>query len=341
MRVCSGAKARCAGPGATGVPSGSSALIRWPRGLGGDHPVAADVGDARCTSAGMPSSASETNSGRTPISLRPAPRGAVGGGDGLAREDRGAVAELAGQHVHAGRADEVADEGVRRALEEIDRRADLHHLALVHHHDLVGEGQRLGLVVGDVDHRDADLLLQLLELGAELPFQVRVDDGQRLVEHDDGDVLAHEAAAHRDLLLAVGGEAGGAAAEAVGELQHLGDGADAGVDRGGGDAAVAEREGEIVVDGHRVVDDRELEHLGDVALDRRQAGHVAVVEEHAALGRHDQARDDVEQRGLAAAGGAEQRVGAAVGPLDVDLLQRIVLRAARLGAGSCGGAPRA
>ena len=65
--------------------------------------------------------------------------------------------DRARQHVHARRADEVADEGVRRPLEQLDRRADLHHPAVVHHHHLVGEGQRLGLVVGDVDHRALEL----------------------------------------------------------------------------------------------------------------------------------------------------------------------------------------
>ena len=84
---------------------------------------------------------------------------------------------------------------------------------IVHDHHLVGEGQRLGLVVGDVDHGHADLVVQFLELGAQHPFEVRVDDGQRLVEHDHVDVGAHQAAAERDLLLAVGGQAGGAVAE--------------------------------------------------------------------------------------------------------------------------------
>ena len=65
----------------------------------------------------------------------------------------------------------------------------------------------------------------------------------------------------------------------VGDLAH------APVDLGRGDAAIAQREGEIVVDGHRVVDDRELEHLRDVALLGRGVGDVALVEEDAALGR--------------------------------------------------------
>ncbi len=44
-------------------------------------------------------------------------------------------------------------------LEQLDRRADLDDLAVVHDHHLVGEGQRLGLVVGHVNHRHADLLV--------------------------------------------------------------------------------------------------------------------------------------------------------------------------------------
>ena len=97
-------------------------------------------------------------------------------------------------------------------LEQLDRRAGLHDLAVVHHHHLVGEGQRLGLVVGDIDHGAPDALVQLLELGAQHPFEMRIDDRQRLVEHDDVDVGADQAAAERDLLLAVGGQAGGALA---------------------------------------------------------------------------------------------------------------------------------
>ena len=84
-------------------------------------------------------------------------------------------------------------------------------------------------------------------------------------------------------------------------------------------------------DRHGVVDHRELENLRDVALRRRQLGHVGSVEEHAAFARRDQPGDDVEKRGLAAAGGPEQRIGAAVLPDVVEPLQRIVLRAARSG----------
>ena len=48
-------------------------------------------------------------------------------GDGMAADPRLAPRHFGRQHVHAGRADEIADEGVRRPLEQFLRRADLHH----------------------------------------------------------------------------------------------------------------------------------------------------------------------------------------------------------------------
>ena len=226
------------------------------------------------------------NSGRTPISSTPSPSRtaaplavAIGWPAMVGR----ATLEPAGQDVHAGRADEVTDEGVLGRFEQLHRRADLHDLAQVHDHDPIGERQRLGLVVGDVDHRPLQLVVQLLELGAEQPFQMRVDHGERLIEHDDVDVGAHEPAAERDLLLAVGGQAGRAVVQRGRQLQQLRDLAHPEIDIGFGDAAIAQRKRQIVVDRHRVVDDRELEHLRDVAPIGRQVGDVLPVEQHPPL----------------------------------------------------------
>ena len=105
--------------------------------------------------------------------------------------------------------------------------ADLHRPAARHHHHLLGEGERLDLVVRDVDQRQLELVVDLLELAPQLPLEVRVDHRQRLVEQHRRHVLAHQAAAERDLLLGVGGEAGGALVELAAHLQHLGDLADA------------------------------------------------------------------------------------------------------------------
>src|SRR5690606_22159371 len=53
---------------------------------------------------------------------------------------------------------------------------------------------------------------------------------------------------------------------------------------------------------------------------RREIGHVAIVEVDAAFGRVQQSRHDIEERCLAAAGGAKERKGAAVRPVERHLL---------------------
>ena len=172
-----------------------------------------------------------------------------------ARELQRGAADISGaafharrQHVHARRADEIADEGVRRSVEQFVRRSDLHHRAVIHHDHRLGEGQRLGLVVRHVDHGAPDLRVELLQLGAQLPFQLRIDDGQRLVEQDRGHVFAHEAAAERDLLLGVGGQAARAAIEIGSEIEHGGHRAYPPVDFRRADPAVLQREGQVLVD---------------------------------------------------------------------------------------------
>ncbi|MCY1305228.1 hypothetical protein D9M70_550220 [compost metagenome] len=82
----------------------------------------------------------------------------------FAADRRGVAVELDRKHVHARRTDEVADERVARALEEFGRGTDLNDLAVIHDDDLVGESERLGLVVGDIDHGEAELLVQPLDL---------------------------------------------------------------------------------------------------------------------------------------------------------------------------------
>ena len=158
---------------------------------------------------------------------------------------------------------------MRRLVEQLGRRAALHHAAVMHDHHGVGEGQRFGLVVGDVDHRQVELAMQRLQLGAELPFQLGVDHGERLVEQHRGDVGSHQAAAERYLLLGVGGQPHGLAVEKGRQIKQPRDLADPRLDLGLGHTAVLQGEGEVLADRHRVVDHRKLEHLRDVALLRR------------------------------------------------------------------------
>ena len=114
-------------------------------------------------------------------------------------------ASAAGQEAHLRRAEEAGDEGRGRTLEEVERRALLLDHAVLHEHDPVGERHRLDLVVGDVDHRRGDLLVQPLDLAAHLVAELGVEVGERLVEQEDPRV-AHDGAADGDALALAAGE---------------------------------------------------------------------------------------------------------------------------------------
>ena len=173
--------------------------------------------------------------------------------------------------------------------------------------------------------------MQLLQGRAKLPFEVRVDHRQRLVEEDRRDIRADEAAAERDLLLHVGGEVARLAVEHAREAEAARDLGDPLRRHRRRHAAVLQGEGEILAHAHGVVDDRELEDLRDVARLRRQVGDVAIVEQDASARRAHEAGDDVEKRRLPATRRSEQRIGAALVPDVVDLLQRVVVRPMRIG----------
>ena len=47
--------------------------------------------------------------------------------------------------------------------------ADLNGLALVHHHDLVGKGQHLNVIVRHIDHQEIERPMDSLQLRPEAP----------------------------------------------------------------------------------------------------------------------------------------------------------------------------
>ena len=115
--------------------------------------------------------------------------------DARACDLRGIAGDLRIKQVHPRRANEIAHEGMRGPFEQFLRRADLHHTAIVHHHYFIREGQRLGLVMGHIDHRVAEFMVQRFQLRAQLPLHMWVDHCQRLVKEQRVHVLAHHAPA--------------------------------------------------------------------------------------------------------------------------------------------------
>ncbi len=131
-------------------------------------------------------------------------------------DDRAAVAtiELGLEEVHRRRADEAGHEHIRRVIVERLRRVELLHNPVVHHRDMAAHGQRLHLVVGDVDEGGLEPLVQLGDFGARLHAQLGVEVGERLV-HQEHRRVAHDRATQRHALALAARERLGLAVEQV------------------------------------------------------------------------------------------------------------------------------
>jgi hypothetical protein len=103
------------------------------------------------------------------------------------------------------RADEAGDEPGRRAVIDLELGADLLDPALVHHRDAIGQGQRLLLIVGDVNERNTELLLEAPHLDLHLAAQLAVEIGERFVEEQQRGA-GNQAPGERDALLLAAGQ---------------------------------------------------------------------------------------------------------------------------------------
>src|SRR5581483_4392516 len=166
--------------------------------------------------------------------------------------------------------------------------------------------ERLLLVVRHVDERDADLLLERLELDLQGLAELGVERAERLVEEQDGGVQDQGAGERHPLLLPAGELRGPPATEPLepDERERLGD-----LPPGLllGHVLVAEPEPDVLLDREvreqRVV----LEHRVHVSLVRRDLGHVDAVEQDLSLVGPLEPGDEPERGGLAASGGREGR----------------------------------
>ena len=120
-------------------------------------------------------------------------------------------------------AQEIRHEQIRGCLVEHARGADLGHAGLVHHHDQVGHGQRLGLVMGDVDHGRADAAVNALDLDLHLLAQLLVERAQGLV-HQQQARMRDQRPRHGDALLLAARElprVAGAEMPELNQREHL------------------------------------------------------------------------------------------------------------------------
>ena len=235
---------------------------------------------------------------------------------------RGTDARGARNDVHGRRADEARDEQVDGPVVEFERSPRLLDQPVLHHDDLVGHGHGLDLVVGDVDRRGLQALVQLLDLGAHLDAQLRVEIGQRLVEQEHLRI-ADDRAAHRHALPLAAGQLPRVTVEIGSQPQDVRGLLHVRVDVGLGVLGQRQRERHVLAHRHVRVQRVVLEDHRDVAFLRRHAVHDVVPDRDLAVGDFLQAGDHPQQRGLAAAGRPDEHAELAVGDRDVDATDHV------------------
>ena len=226
------------------------------------------------------------------------------------------------EDVHARSADEPRDELVGRALVDVGGRAHLAQAPLLHHGDAPSHRHRLDLVVCHIDHRGAELAVQLQQLGAQLRAQLGVEVGKWLVEEKEPR-LAHDRATERHALALAAGEVRGPAIEQVAHSQALGGRCHATRDVALRDPPHLERERDVLAHGEVRVQRIILEDHRDVTLRRRVVGNDPVADEDFPGRRLFQAGDAPQRRRLAAPRGAQQHQELPIGHHERDVSKRV------------------
>ena len=101
-------------------------------------------------------------------------------------------------------ADKAGDKQVLRLFVDLSRGAVLFDFAITHHHDAIGHGQSLFLIVGDEDEGDPELTLQRFQFVLHLLAQLVIQCRKRLIEQQQTRFVDHRAGDGHALLLAAG-----------------------------------------------------------------------------------------------------------------------------------------
>ena len=198
----------------------------------------------------------------------------------------------------------------------------LHEAPVVDDRDAVRHGQRLALVVGDVDRGHAELLVQVPQLDLHVVAQLLVERRQRLVHQQDPRLEDDGPGERHPLLLAAGELVDAPLGEPV-ELH----GRERALDPL---AHVALRhtphpQGEGDVPGHRHVREQRvvLEHHPHVPPVRRHPDDLPVTEADAAVVGAGETRQHHQQGGLAGTGRSEQGDEFPAPDFEIDMVERV------------------
>jgi hypothetical protein len=226
------------------------------------------------------------------------------------------------REIHGRRPDEARDEEVLGPVVDLRGRADLLQDAVPQHRDPVAHRHRLDLVVGDVDRRDAEPLLQRLDLTAHLHAQLRVEVRERLV-HQERLRLADDRAAHRDPLALAAGELLRPPVEQVLEPEQRRRLAHASPLLVPRRACEAQAEPDVLRHGHVRVERVALEDHRHVAVALEHVVHPLAVDRQRPVADVLEPRDHPQRRRLAAARRADEDEQLRLADLERQLLHRL------------------
>ncbi len=206
---------------------------------------------------------------------------------------------------------------------QVDRVRVSHLLdpALVHHHDPVRDGERLVLVMGNVDRGDPEPLLHFPDFHPYLNPELRVQVGQRLVEEQNVR-LGHDGPRQRDPLLLSARELTRLALLEPRETHHF---------QGAvhplflftlGDLPHLQAERDVVPHVHMGEQRVGLETHGGVSPVRRDVVHQPVVEVDLPFVRLIESRGGAERGGLPASRRSEQGNELALLDLQIQVVHR-------------------
>ena len=100
--------------------------------------------------------------------------------------------------------DEIRHKRIFWLIIHILRGANLLNFAIIHHHDGVGHGQRLFLVVGNVNETDPQTLLNIFEFGLHIFAQFQIQRRQRFIQQKHTRIVRQSARDGHPLLLPTG-----------------------------------------------------------------------------------------------------------------------------------------
>ncbi len=218
--------------------------------------------------------------------------------------------------------DEVRDKGIHRLIVNVLGSADLLGPSLTHDDDLVGHGQGLLLVVGDIDEGDPQLVVHILELKLHLLAHLQVKSAQGFIKKEDLR-LVHQSPGDRDPLLLPARKGLNAAPLESLQIHQLQDVLYLAVDHVPRHLFLPEPEGNIVINAHMRKQGIALEHRIDRPFIRRKIHDRFSVQQDIAMRRHIKSRDHAQRCRLAASGRPQKSDEFSALYLQIEIINRL------------------